>query len=239
MFSLIPILLLTPNALLILSAVVPAVLLLIYVYRQDRLEKESWRLIGKLVLFGAISTLAAQVLESVGIALLPYVTEAGSDMYYVLLFFVVVGLVEEGCKYFMLRWKTWRNPEFDCRFDGVVYACAVSLGFALWENIAYVISYGFGTALVRAVTAVPGHACFGVFMGAFYGTAAAHRSAGNDHAAAWCRKLSFLVPAILHGIYDYIAGREEGVLVFIVFVAVMFIMAVRIVKKMSAVDRYL
>ena len=87
MFSLLPILLLTPNALLIISAVIPAVLLLIYVYRQDRLEKESWRLIGKLVLFGAISTLAAQFLENAGIALLPYITEAGSDMYYVLLFF--------------------------------------------------------------------------------------------------------------------------------------------------------
>ena len=239
MFSLVPILLLTPNVLLILSAVIPAVLLLIYVYRQDRLEKESWRLIGKLVLFGAVSTLAAQILENVGIALLPYITKAGSDAYYILLFFVVVGLVEEGCKYFVLHWKTWKDPEFNCRFDGVVYACAVSLGFALWENIAYVISYGFGTALIRAVTAVPGHACFGVFMGAFYGTAGAYAKDGNGQAAGWCRKLSFLIPAILHGIYDYIAGREEGILIFILFVALMFFAAARTVKKMSAGDRFL
>ena len=238
MFSLIPILLLTPNALLIISAIVPAILLLVYVYRQDRLEKESWKLIGKLVLFGAVSTLAAQLLETAGIALLPYITQAGSDMYYLLLFFIVVGLVEEGCKYFVLRWKTWKNPEFNCRFDGVVYACAVSLGFALWENIAYVISYGFGTALVRAVTAVPGHACFGVFMGAFYGTAGAYANEGNERAAAWCRILCFVVPAILHGIYDYIAGREEGVLIFILFVVLMFFAAARTVKKMSVADRF-
>ena len=238
MFNLFPLLLLSPNVLLIAAAIIPAVLLLLYVYRQDRLEKESWGLIGKLVLFGAVSTAAAQFLENVGIALLPHIPAAGSNTYYALLFFVVVGFTEEGCKYFVLRWRTWANPEFNCRFDGVVYACAVSLGFALWENIAYVISYGFGTALIRAVTAVPGHACFGVFMGAFYGTAKAHASAGNDKAAGRCRFFCVLIPAVLHGIYDYIASRGEAVIVFILFVVILFFAAARTVKKMSTKDRY-
>ena len=50
---------------------------------------------------------------------------------------------------------------------GKVYAVFVSLGFALWENISYVLHFGFQTAIVRSLTAIPGHACFGVFMGAF------------------------------------------------------------------------
>lgn len=90
-----------------------------------------------------------------------------STAYNVLLYFVVVALSEEGFKYLLLKKRTWYSSEFNCQFDGVVYAVFVALGFALWENISYVLMYGLGTAAVRAVTAVPGHACFGVFMGRF------------------------------------------------------------------------
>ena len=40
MFNLIPLLFLTPSIILIAAAVIPAVVLIIYVYRMDRLEKE-------------------------------------------------------------------------------------------------------------------------------------------------------------------------------------------------------
>ena len=81
MFSLLPLLFLTPRIILIAAAVIPAIILLVYVYRQDKLEKESWSLIGRLVLFGALSTLGAQITESVGIGLISllfkYVKESG------------------------------------------------------------------------------------------------------------------------------------------------------------------
>ena len=88
-------------------------------------------------------------------------------LYQIILYFVIVAIAEESSKYFFLKKRTWNNPEFNCQYDGVVYAVFVSLGFALWENINYVLSYGFSTAIVRAITAIPGHACFGVFMGVF------------------------------------------------------------------------
>ena len=56
----------------------------------------------------------------------------------------------------------------------------VALGFAAFENVKYVYSYGFATGLVRAVTAVPGHAIFGVFMGYFYGYAKLSDYWGRD-----------------------------------------------------------
>ncbi len=79
-----------------------------------------------------------------------------STAYNVLLYFVVVALSEEGFKYLLLKKRTWYSSEFNCQFDGVVYAVFVALGFALWENISYVLMYGLGTAAIRAVTAVPG-----------------------------------------------------------------------------------
>ena len=149
---------------------------------------------------------------------------------------------EEGFKYLILRLRTWRSPEFNCRFDGIVYACAVSLGFSLWENVLYVLTYGMGTAIIRAVTAIPGHACFGVFMGVFYGAAKKNEAYGNAAAARRCRILAVVVPVLLHGTYDYLAMRNQNsplLLVFVVFIALMFFVAYRTVKKLSNTDTYI
>ena len=241
MFSIVPLIFLSPSLILIAAAVIPAVVLLIYVYRMDRLEKEPWPVIWRLGLFGAISTALAQVTESIGIAGLPYLASPGGKGYYLLLCYLVIGLSEEGFKYLILKLRTWRSPEFNCRFDGVVYACAVSLGFSLWENVLYVTTYGMGTAIVRAVTAIPGHSCFGVFMGVFYGAAKKHEAYGNAAASGRCRLLALLVPVLLHGTYDYLAMRDQSIsgLVFLVFIAVMFFVAYRTVKKISDSDSYL
>ena len=159
------------NPILIAAAVIPAIVLLRFVYKEDRLDKESPGLLLSLVIFGILSTFAAIVTEQIGETVLTLLLPQNSTAYNALLYFVVVALSEEGFKYLLLKKRTWYSGEFNCQFDGIVYAVFVSLGFALWENISYVLMYGLGTAAIRAVTAVPGHACFGVFMGAFYGLA--------------------------------------------------------------------
>ena len=70
--------------------------------------------------------------------------------YNAIMYFGIVAFSEEGAKYFLLRRRTWHSAAFNCQFDGVVYAVFVALGFALWENISYVLMYGLSTALVRA-----------------------------------------------------------------------------------------
>ena len=55
---------------LILAAVVPALLLLIQVYRADRLEKEPPSLLLSLVLWGVLATELASLAEQGGILLL-------------------------------------------------------------------------------------------------------------------------------------------------------------------------
>ena len=231
----------TANPILISAAVIPAVILLIRVERADRLEKESRGLLMSLVLFGIVSTAIATLGERLGIALLDAFFQKESVLYNFLLYFVVVALSEEGAKYVLLKRRTWRNPEFNCQFDGVVYGVFVSLGFALWENIGYVAYYGLTTALVRAVTAVPGHACFGVFMGTWYGLAKRRQGAGDLAGAAKFRRTALIVPMLLHGFYDFCATYQDSVmgLVFLVFVIAMFVTANRLVKRMSANDAYI
>ena len=157
-----------PNFILIAAAAIPAIALLVYVYRADTIENEPPQLLLKLVLLGVIATAAAKVVEYIGVVVLNALFRTESFLYLALLYFGVVGFAEEGAKYLLLKRATWESPEFNYRFDGIVYAVFVSMGFALWENIGYVLANGFGTALIRAMTAVPGHACFGVLMGCWY-----------------------------------------------------------------------
>ena len=157
------------NPVLIAAAVLPALVLMGYVYRMDRLDKEPWPLLLSLMIQGVVSTALAVFAERLGMRLLGGLAAENTWTYQIIANFIVVGLSEEGFKYLLLKQRTWLSPAFNCQFDGVVYAVFVSLGFALWENIDYVVMYGFGAALMRAITAVPGHASFGVFMGACYG----------------------------------------------------------------------
>lgn len=132
------------NPILIAAAVIPAIVLLRFVYKEDRLDKESPGLLLSLVIFGILSTFAAIVTEQIGEAILGILLPQSSTAYNVLLYFVVVALSEEGFKYLLLKKRTWYSSEFNCQFDGVVYAVFVALGFALWENISYVLMYGLG-----------------------------------------------------------------------------------------------
>ena len=228
------------HPILIAAAVIPAVLLMIRVYRADRLEREPAGLLAGLVLRGILATVLALVAERIGETVLAFFFDENSLLYRLLLCFVVVGGSEEGAKLLLLKWRTWRSPSFDCQFDGVVYSVFVALGFALWENIGYVLMYGLGTALIRAVTAVPGHACFGVFMGMWYATARRYENCGWHQQSKSCLAKAFWIPLLLHGCYDSIAlSQRQGFgLIFLVFVAGMFIAANLLLKKLSKEDGY-
>lgn len=227
------------NVILVAAAVLPAVLLMVKVYRSDRLEPESPEMLWRLVIAGVLSSLLALVEERILVTVLNAVVTQNYDLYMFVLYFLVVAYAEETSKYLLLKRSTWRTPEFNCQYDGVVYAVFVSLGFALWENISYVMAYGFQTAIIRALTAIPGHACFGVFMGIFYGIAKKYENRRQGQMAKLFRVLSVIIPALLHGAYDYIASTQAGSGGFIVFIAVMFALSYVLVGRMARQDQFI
>lgn len=228
------------NWILILAAVIPAIFLMIRVYRSDRLEPENPALLKRLVLAGVLATLIALVAERVGSLLLNAFVPPYSGLYNIILYFGIVGFAEEGAKYFLLKKWSWKSSEFNCQYDAVVYAVFVSLGFALWENISYVTHYGFSTALVRAVTAIPGHTCFGVFMGVFYGLAKGYALLEEQERSRHFRILAVIIPALIHGTYDYIASVQStaGLLIFLGFIIILFAVSLTLVNRLSKNDRY-
>ena len=123
------------NPILIAAAVIPAIFLLVQINKADKLDREPVGLLVSLVIQGIISTALAVLTERLGTAILDSLWPENALAYRVLMYFAVVGLSEEGFKYLLLKRRTWYSPDFNCQFDGVVYAVCVALGFALWENI--------------------------------------------------------------------------------------------------------
>lgn len=216
-------------------ALLPAAVLLAYIYHMDTIEKEPWKLLLKLFFAGALCAVPAAMLEELGLFLISGVKKGW--MYHGLSAFLVVAVAEEGCKFAFLC-ATWRSDAFDYRYDAIVYAVCVSLGFAALENILYVFRYGFATGLFRAFTSVPGHCFFGVFMGHWFGRAKYARFYGLPNVGGMLA-LSALVPILLHGFYDYCCFMSDNfvfVLMFYVFLAAFFYAAIRCVRRASHCD---
>ena len=226
---------------LVTIALLPAVLLTIYIYKKDRVEREPVRLIVRLLVMGAISCIPASAME---LAITKGITLLDLENPYFSAFleaFAVAALCEELVKYYFLRRTTWNNAAFDFQFDAIVYGVSVSLGFAALENVLYVTQSGVETGILRAVTSVPGHAIFGVFMGYFYGYAKLAELQGRASEAREYLALSVLVPLLLHGTYDFIAFSmqisELWTVVFFAFVALLYLIGLRRVNRSAQEDR--
>ena len=223
----------------ITAALLPAFFLMRYIYVHDTVEKEPPLLLLNLILRGVLAALAAAVLEMIGKALLGSFVPAGSPNYVFYFAFLVVAAAEEGMKYLFLYRRTWHDPNFNCRFDGIVYAAFVSLGFAGFENILYVFQYGLSVALPRAILAIPGHLGFSVFMGFFYSRAKRRYDIGKITTGRVHLLLAYLAPVFLHGVYDSccMLGSNMSTVVFLLFVAAMYFIVIRMIKRESRTDR--
>lgn len=225
-------------AIYLTAAILPAVVLMVYVYRKDQRDQEPIGLLAMCLVMGICAALASIVLEGLGITALS-MTQIQQDtpLYTMALAFGVVAVVEEGTKLFFLYLKTWKNPNFDYHFDGIIYAVFVSLGFAAFENIKYVFSYGLSVALPRAVLAIPGHMTFAVVMGVFYGRAKYLENHGKAGKGLYIF-LGWFFAVLLHGFYDTCAmlGTAESSLVFSVFIIFMYLLVFGLLKRESRQD---
>ncbi|MBQ2529530.1 MAG: PrsW family intramembrane metalloprotease [Treponema sp.] len=186
----------------LIPALLPVTLVLIYIWQKDKNEREPLGTVLLTVLFGAAVSLAAGPIELFLEKLLPFFFPKDSVSYSLIENFFGVALIEELLKWLVLMLFIWKNRKFNYSYDGVVYAVSSSLGFAAAENISYILAFGNGIAFSRAIFAIPGHACFGVFMGFFFSKAKI--SAANEKSFVCPMIMTVAVPTIVHGIYDFL-----------------------------------
>ncbi len=182
---------------LLLAAVAPAFVIIMYIYIKDKHEKEPRHLLIYNFLFGAIvSVIVTTILYFLFAEFFPpFIEKSVFDQF--IKAFLMVGLIEEFSKYIIVRYYAQPKEAFNEPFDGIVYAVMVSMGFAVTENIFYVFQYGMPTAITRAFTAVPAHATFGVLMGYFMGKA---KFSNNKKTM---NLIGLLLAVLFHGAYDF------------------------------------
>ncbi|MEA1874116.1 MAG: PrsW family glutamic-type intramembrane protease [Bacteroidota bacterium] len=201
---------------LVTIASVPVILILAYVYHRDKYNKEPWWLLLFSFVGGALTVPPIIWWETAMLDIMPAVETVNQDALYVS--FLVAGLCEETSKLIILLLVVYRSTHFNEKIDGIVYAVFVSLGFALVENIMYVVSGGQEVGLMRAITAVPAHAIFAIAMGFHLAKAKFSARKRYRHFA-----LALLVPIILHGTYNYILMSESNYLL-LTFVLYLFLL---------------
>lgn len=176
------------------AAVAPGISLLTYFYLKDRYDTEPVHMVVRMFFLGVLIVLPIAVLQR-GLVLwwgeAPFVFS-----------FVISSGVEECMKWFVLYHIIYNHTEFDEPYDGIVYATAISLGFATLENVLYAFLQpaSFGTLMIRALLPVSAHALFGVMMGYYLGKAKFAQGKRTRQFLA----LSLCLPLFWHGLYDWI-----------------------------------
>ena len=182
-------------------AVVPAVFLVRYYYRQDKGKPEPKKLILKIFFLGFVIVIPVSLLEFL---ISSYVEAyfAGTPLLFAFLHaFVVAALIEEFGKLWVVKRYAYKDVHFDEIMDGIVYMVIASLGFACHENIFYVLDAGWGVALIRAFTAVPLHAFASGWMGYYLGRA---KFASSEQEKKDLIKKGYLIAVMIHGTYDFL-----------------------------------
>lgn len=181
-------------------ALLPAVLLWIYIFKKDA-KPEPKKQIWKAILLGVAIVIPIVIIENIISAII--FGEGGEATSFIgncLDAFFVASLPEESFKLLALWLVLRKNPYFDEHFDGIVYSVCVGLGFATIENIFYVVGDGdwASVGIMRAIFSVPGHYAFAVLMGYHY---AQYHFVKRSFFNGIC---ILAVPFIAHGLYDAI-----------------------------------
>lgn len=204
---------------LVIIAVTPAISIALAVYLSDRYDKEPLKLLLKTFLFGAFSTLPTIVVERflVSFNIFPGILGVAY------ISFIVAGFTEEFFKREVVLRLNYNNPSFNEKLDGIVYSVFSALGFATLENIMYLLRFSTFNpyiGLYRGILSVPAHTIFAVTMG--YYLSLAKYSDSEAMERIYLRK-SLFMPAILHGIFDFILMSNIPIIAFLFIPYVIYI----------------
>ena len=218
---------------LLFLSVLPAALLIIFIYRQDKYQKEPFKSLCKAFFGGMLAvvfTIVTVRIIDYTIGLIPYLNQT---VFYDS--FITAGIPEELCKFLIFMIFIWNDKNFDEYFDGIVYASFISLGFATVENIMYVMPGGIGTGIVRALISVPAHFLFGVILGYFLSLAKFNSGKKGRYII-----IGLLIAMAAHGLFDWLlmfSDRMGGALssfIYTFFIAgdvMLWRLGIRLIKK--------
>lgn len=216
------------NLNLFMTAITPGIAFGFLFYFFDRHDREPIRILLKVFIMGIFSVIPTIFIENIlsNFNVFPGIFGIGYTA------FIVAGLTEEFMKRQVVLKTVYFNPVFDEKLDGIVYCVMSALGFATIENILYIVfrfsdveSIGF----YRAIISVPAHMLFAVTMGYYLSLS---KFALTPEESQFYLKKSLAVPAVLHGIFDFILMSQIAVLM-VLFVPFIIYLWINNFKKLN------
>tara|TARA_Y200000002_G_C22596207_1_gene627449 strand:+ start:483 stop:1166 length:684 start_codon:yes stop_codon:yes gene_type:complete len=215
---------------LLLATILPSFLIILFFVNSDKFREPTSEIL-KVFFYGILITIPAYFLNTyVGNIL--YQTQLSQSL---IGSFFTAAPIEEGLKLSVMYFLVYKMKDFNEPTDGIVYGVCASLGFATLENFYYVylLSDTFNTeamtlAIVRAFSAVPAHAVFGIFMGYFFMKYAFIKKGDN-------LLFAFLVPFILHGCYNLFV--YSNFIVALILIIISWIIGLRLFSQLKTKQR--
>lgn len=187
-------------------SLVPAAIWLYFFYRLDRLEAEPKHLVFTVFLVGALVTAALHDPLINGLYAVKD-WQYNSWWGHLLGGILIVGVIEQALIWATVRFTIFRNPEFDERVDGVIYAVAAGLGLATVLNFQYVLrsdGVDLDIGSIRMVINALAYASFAGIMGYFIG------QARFEKTPIWYLPAGLALAAAINGIFWYLLDRTVG-----------------------------
>ncbi len=226
---------------LLIASIAPALVIMYIIYQYD-LKREPISMILK-AFFGGVLSIGLALTLAYPLSYFSSSMPSGLIASFYDAFFTAA-IPEELAKWLIFYWLIKKAKDFDQYYDGILYAVFISMGFALVENILYVMKGGLSVALLRSILSVPGHMLFAIPMGYFLSIS--KFESGKDLAIN--RFLSLFVPILLHGTYDFILMYKSVkdnnnsllalllLIIFLVFDIYMWRFGIRQIQKHRAKD---
>ena len=215
---------------LLLATILPSILIISLFVFSDKFREPKFEII-KVFFYGILITIPAYFLNS-------YIGDAlqNTQLNIALInSFFTAAPVEEGLKLSVLYFLVYKMKDFNEPIDGIVYGVCASLGFATLENIYYVYlladyfeTSSMSLALLRAFSAVPAHAVFGLFMGYFFMRYSFIKKGDNLIFA-------FFVPFGLHSFYNFFMFSSPIIGYGVIFIA--WVIGLRLFSRLKITQK--
>ena len=197
----------------IIIGCLPVLLLTLFIYKKDK-HKESLYMIILLLLGGIFSAIFSYTVSEF---IKPIVVNN-----IVLKNLLFIGFKEEFIKFIVLFLMCFNAIEFDEIYDSIVYSTFLALGFIFVENIIYIydLKLDLIEIVLRSVMSCGIHFALGVIMGYFLGYAKDNQVNSKYLNAITDIFLAFLIPSILHGLYNLLISlsmTNSDISLFVVF----------------------
>lgn len=213
---------------LLIAAYLPLPFILFLILRSGSFGRGSLGTLFKLFFLGVASAVPAFLMEAgallaVSILLRLFPEDASGGMLplltVVLKYVIVIAVIEECWKHFVLRVSTWKQMTMDTVGDGIAASTLVSAGFAAvmygaWmagyclipEDMEFVrsgmpeyLSAGAVSTFLFALLYIFTHFGYSGFMGALYGVAKGSEQKEHGGRAGFMLGVSLVLPILVHG----------------------------------------